>query len=41
MRPVKRRPIHKRASARTFKRNVRRTKAANVAPGYARGGIRL
>jgi len=33
--------VNKRASAGQFKRNVRRTKAPNMAPNPMRGGIRL
>lgn len=36
-----RRPVNKQASARQFRRNVGRTKAANVKVGPMRGGIRL
>lgn len=36
-----RRPVNKRRSASRFKRNVSRTKAANVRAGPMRGGIRL
>lgn len=36
-----RKPVNKRASAGKFRRNVGRTKAANVAPPPARGGYRL
>lgn len=41
MRPVKRSGVSKGRSARQFKRNVRRTKGANVAPPPMRGGFRL
>lgn len=41
MRPSSRRRVSKRASARKFRSNVARTKAANVSPGPMRGGIRL
>lgn len=34
-------PVNKAKSARTFRRNVSRTKAANVKAGPMRGGIRL
>lgn len=40
MRPLKRQAVNKSASARKFRRNVARTKAANL-PGLSRGGIRL
>lgn len=36
-----RRHVNKRRSAGQFRRNTRRTKAANMAPGPMRGGIRL
>lgn len=36
-----RRPVSKSKSARRFRNNVKRTKAANVRPGPMRGGIRL
>lgn len=41
MRPLKRHGVNKQASAKTFKKHSRHTKAANVGPGLARGGIRL
>lgn len=40
MRPLKRKTVHKGKSARHFKHNVKRTKAANLS-GPMRGGIRL
>ena len=40
MRPVKRMSVNKHRSARKFRKQVSRTKAANVA-GPMRGGIRL
>lgn len=40
MRPSFRRGVHKGKSARRFRRNVRRTKAANIGSPM-RGGIRL
>lgn len=40
MKPLKRKPVNKYRSASKFKRQVRRTKQANVA-GPMRGGIRL
>lgn len=36
-----RRPVNKGKSAGQFRRNISRTKAANVRTGPARGGIRL
>lgn len=39
MRPLRRHRVSKGRSARSFKRNVRRTKAANVS--VMRGGWRL
>lgn len=38
---MKRNYVNKQASARKFQQNTKRTKAANVAPGPMRGGIRL
>lgn len=38
---MKRFKVNKARSARKFGRSVGRTKAANVAPGPMRGGIRL
>lgn len=40
MRPLKRFGVNKRKSARKFRRNVSKTKAANFS-GPMRGGIRL
>lgn len=40
MRPLKRRPVSKRRSARSFRKQSRRTKGRNVI-GPMRGGIRL
>nr|QJB21031.1 MAG: hypothetical protein [Microvirus sp.] len=40
MRPSSRRPVNKRASARSFRKSVSRTKGANMAAPM-RGGIRL
>jgi hypothetical protein len=34
-------PVNKSRSAAQFRGNMQRTKAANVRPGLARGGIRL
>lgn len=36
-----RRPVSKARSAKQFRRNVGRTKAANIKPIPMRGGIRL
>lgn len=41
MRPLKRQAVNKGKSAKTFRKHSRRTKAANMGPGLARGGIRL
>lgn len=41
MRPVKRMAVHKGKSAGQFRKNVSKTRAANVAPAPMRGGIRL
>lgn len=38
---MKRYAVNKQRSANQFKRNVKRTKAANVQVGAMRGGIRL
>lgn len=38
---MKRHPVSKYRSAKSFKRNIKRTKAANVRVGPMRGGIRL
>lgn len=38
---MKRIPVNKNASAKQFRRNMSRTKAANVWAGPMRGGIRL
>lgn len=38
---MKRMPVNKGRSARQFKRNVQKTKFANVKAGPMRGGIRL
>lgn len=40
MRPLKRRTVGKRRSAKKFRRNISRTKAVNMA-GPNRGGYRL
>lgn len=40
MRPSRRRPVNKRASARRFRSHAKHTKAANLG-GLARGGFRL
>lgn len=36
-----RRPVNKRRSAKQFRRNISKTKRANVAPPPMRGGYRL
>lgn len=41
MRPLRRHGVNKAASARRFRAHSRRTKAVNMSPGLARGGIRL
>lgn len=41
MRPVSRRGVSKRASARSFRRQSMRTKAPNMAKAPMRGGWRL
>lgn len=41
MKPVKRMAVNKGRSARNFRKNTERTKAANVAPPPMRGGYRL
>lgn len=41
MKPVARYGVHKGQSAKKFRRNTSRTKAANVSPAPMRGGIRL
>lgn len=41
MRPVQRGHVNKSKSASRFRRQVGRTKAANIAPPPMRGGIRL
>lgn len=41
MRPLHRKPVSKKYSARKFRHGVSRTKAANVAPPPMRGGYRL
>lgn len=41
MRPLKRHTVNKSKSAKTFRKHSSRTKAANMGPGLARGGIRL
>lgn len=38
---MKRSPVNKAKSAGQFRRNVGKTKRANVAPAPMRGGIRL
>lgn len=41
MRHSRRRPLHKKASARNFSRQTRRTKKANMRATPMRGGWRL
>lgn len=41
MKPLKRSPQSKHGSAKTFRHNSAKTKAANVQPIPMRGGIRL
>lgn len=41
MRPSKRYGVNKGKSAGKFRRNVSRTRGANIMPGPMRGGIRL
>lgn len=41
MRPLKRQGVSKHGSASRFRRHARRTKAANMQHGLARGGWRL
>lgn len=41
MRPLKRAPVRKGRSAGKFRKQVGRTKAANVAPPPMRGGYRF
>lgn len=41
MRPSFRRGVNKRKSAKHFRRQVSHTKAVNLRPGLARGGLRL
>jgi hypothetical protein len=41
MSTVRRSPVNKRASARSFRKNVSRTARLNVAPNTTRGGYRL
>ena len=38
---MRRRPVNKAGSARVFRKQVSRTKAANMRIGPMRGGIRL
>lgn len=40
MRPITRRPVNKQRSSGQFRRQVGRTKRANI-PGVMRGGYRL
>lgn len=39
--PLKRKVVSKSGSARSFRKSVNKTKAANVRPEPMRGGIRL
>lgn len=39
--PLKRNTVNKQRSARSFRKNVQRTRAANVQPAPMRGGWRL
>lgn len=41
MKPLYRSSVNKGASASSFRRNVGRTKGANIMAGPMRGGIRL
>lgn len=41
MRPSRRSPVNKSGSAKQFRRNSERTKAANMQPTPMRGGFRL
>lgn len=41
MRPLKRKPVNKRASARKFRANTMHTKAPNMVLAPMRGGWRL
>lgn len=41
MRPLGRHAVSKHGSARSFRKSVSRTKAANIQAGPMRGGIRL
>jgi hypothetical protein len=41
MRPLKRKFVNKKHSAKRFKRNAGRTKGANMRPQAMRGGYRL
>ena len=38
---MKRKPMNRQRGAAEFRREIKRTKAVNVAPGPMRGGIRL
>lgn len=40
MKPLKRKPVNKNASAKQFRNNVSKTKSINIKPGPMRGGIR-
>ncbi len=41
MSTVRRKPVNKRASVRSFRKNVAKTARINVAPASTRGGYRL
>lgn len=41
MKVLSRRPVHKHGSAKKFRKQVGRTKAANVKPMPMRGGFRF
>ena len=41
MTPIRRRGVSKSGSARHFRKNVARTRAANIMTGPMRGGIRM
>lgn len=41
MKPLKRKPVNKKKSARKFGHKSTKTKAANINPAPMRGGIRL
>ncbi|WNK14871.1 MAG: hypothetical protein [Microvirus sp.] len=41
MKPLHRSHVNKQKAAKSFQNATRKTKAANIGPGLARGGIRL